>query len=348
MPNVSAVNLSFLNNNKAGSAAALILLADLSNAPLRLQKKVENGVTVKYLGVRSWPTYFFEKLLATPAQKTKAKIEAQVAIEQHVRSFLNNSGLTMAGRTADGITATLHSRVIGRLVTKLPVEQEAALDQEGKATTAPIFQDQEVLIRTKHKTFRGAAIIPTGLSTAVISPLKVIADVRLVTAATFNTSPGQNKLARCTVSQGAFTSDIQAGIDDYKGQYLASLNSVAAIVNTSVVLEVQPDSNGKCSEANLAGARQAATDFVKTRKSQGKHVSVMLTVPELPLVTQTASAGMKDIDKDSTVKKIDTAQPASAAKKEIGTDSTAKKINTVSNVNQNNILLAEAEDDESE
>lgn len=73
MPNVSAVNLSFLNNNKAGSAAALILLADLSNAPLRLQKKVENGVTVKYLGVRSWPTYFFEKLLATPAQKTKAK-----------------------------------------------------------------------------------------------------------------------------------------------------------------------------------------------------------------------------------------------------------------------------------
>lgn len=342
MPNVSAVNLSFLNNNKAGSAAALILLADLSNAPLRLQKKVENGVTVKYLGVRSWPTYFFEKLLATPAQKTKAKIEAQVAIEQHVRSFLNNSGLTMAGRTADGITATLHSRVIGRLVTKLPVEQE------GKATTAPIFQDQEVLIRTKHKTFRGAAIIPTGLSTAVISPLKVIADVRLVTEATFNTSPGQNKLARCTVSQGAFTSDIQAGIDDYKGQYLASLNSVAAIVNTSVVLEVQPDSNGKCSEANLAGARQAATDFVKTRKSQGKHVSVMLTVPELPLVTQTVSVGMKDIDKDSTVKKIDTAQPASAAKKEIGTDSTAKKINTVSKVNQNNILIPEAEDDESE
>lgn len=339
MPNVSAVNLSFLNKNKIGSATALILLADLSKGPLRLQKKVENGVTVKYLGVRSWPTYFFEKLLATPAQKTKAKIEAQVAIEQHARSFLNNSGLTMAGRSADGIIATLHSRVIGRLVTKLPVEQVTALDQEGKATTAPTFQDQELGIRTKHKTFRGAAIVPTGLSVAVISPLKVIADIRLVTEATYSTHPGHDRLTRSTVSQGTFTSDIQAGINDYKAQYLASLNCVAALVNTSIVLEVQPDSKGKCSDANLEGARQAAIAFVETRKLQGKHVSVMLTVPELPPVTQTASAGMKDIDKDSTVKKINTAQPASAAKKEIDTDSAAKKINTVSKVNQDNTLI---------
>jgi hypothetical protein len=337
MPNVSAVNLSFLKNDKLGSATALILLADLSKGPLRLQKRVENGVTVKYLGVRSWPTYFFEKLIATPAQKTKAKIEAQVAIEQHARSFLKNSGLTMAGRSADGIIATLHSRVIGGLVTKLPVEQEAARAQEGNTTTAPTFQDQDGLIRTKHKTFRGAAIVPTGLSIAAISPLKVIADIRLVTEATFNTPLGQNKLARCTVSQGAFTSDIQAGIDDYKVQYLNSLNCVAALVQTSVVLEVQPDANGKCSDANREGARQAATAFIQSRKLLRRHVSVMLTVPELPPVTQPAGAATEAIAIDPTVKKPGT-----------DTSSTVKKIDIGSKVGPGDILLSEAEAEESE
>lgn len=335
MPNVSAVNLSFLNNNKTESARSLILLADLSKGPLRLQKKVENGVTVKYLGVRSWPTYFFEKLIATPAQKTKAKIEAQVAIEQHARSFLKNSGLTMAGRSADGIIATLHSRVIGGLVTKLPVEQEAARAQGGNATTAPTFQDQEVLIRTKHKTFRGAAIVPTGLSIAVISSSKVIADIRLVTEATFITYPGHDRLTRSTVSQGRFTSDSQAGIDDYKKQYLASLSCVAALIQTSVVLEVQPDSRGKCSDANLEGARQAATDFIQSRKLQGRHVSVMLTVPELPPETQPVSAATEAIATDPIVKKPDS-----------GTTSTVKKSIRDSAVVPSPVLLPN--DDESE
>jgi hypothetical protein len=299
MPSVPSVNLSFLNNNKVESATGLIQLADLSKGPLRLQEKLENGVTVKYLGVRSWPTYFFEKLIATPAQKTKAKLKAQVAIERHVRSFLNNSGLTMAGRSADGITATLHAKVTGRLVTKLPIEQEAALDQKGKFTTTPTFQNQAEVVSTKGKIFRGAATVPTGLSVAVISPLKVIADVRLVTAATYNAHPSSDTSKGMTVSQGHFTTDLKASLTDYKNQYLASLNCVAGGIKTSVVLEVQLDAAGKCSESNLEGAREAATAFVKTRRSQGAHVSVMLTVPELPSVIEADSSNVREIETGS-------------------------------------------------
>jgi hypothetical protein len=49
-------------------------------------------------------------------------------------------------------------------------------------------------------------------------------------------------------------------------------------------MEIQLDANGNCSEANREGACSAAKEFVGFQKFQGKHVSVMLTVPKLPSV----------------------------------------------------------------
>lgn len=95
MPNLPSVNLRFLNRNKTGSAEALSNLATFANGPLRLQKKLENGITVRYLGVRSWSTYFFEKIIATPRQIAKAELKTRCAIEFDVRPFLNNGGLTL-------------------------------------------------------------------------------------------------------------------------------------------------------------------------------------------------------------------------------------------------------------
>lgn len=295
MPSVSSVNLSFLKNNIAENATALIRLAELSKGPLRVEKKIENGVTVKYLGVRSWSTYFFEKLIATRAQKTEAKINTQVAIEQHVRSFLNNTGLIMEGRSADGITASLHSRATGRLVTPPPVFKKATGGNKGTAILKKDASTEDELRSARFTTTLGKVLVPTGFSLAVVSPLQVIADVRLVTEKTHQDHSGSDKRLGMTVSQGVFINYARGNPDDYKKQYLASLNGVAKLVESSVVLEVQPGPDDTCSESNLAGARQAAIAFIRTCRLQDKEVSVMLTAPALPTVKKTASSTIVEI-----------------------------------------------------
>ena len=294
MPNVSSVNLSFLHNNKSGSAIALINLADFANGPLRLKKKVENGVTVTYLGVRSWSTYFFEKLIATRTEKANAKIKTQAAIEKHVRSFLNNGGLTF-GRSAEDLTAALQSKVVGKSITPALFVEDGK-DQDDIASTEPTYRTLPKVTETKNKTINGVTTVPTGLSVAVISPLKVIADVRLVTSARLKTHSASDTRHGLTVRQVAVVSDRSARAADFKTQYLSRLNSVAGSIETSVVLEVQPDSGKECSEANLDGAYSAAKDFIKTQRSSGKHVSIMLTVPKLPTVTKDDSPTVKVID----------------------------------------------------
>ncbi|MET0961306.1 MAG: hypothetical protein ABWY05_00590 [Noviherbaspirillum sp.] len=251
-------------------------------------------MTVTYLGVRRWSTYFFEKLIATPNQIAKAKVKTQVAIEQNVRSFLNNGGLTL-GRSAEAITAALQSNVVGKSVTPTPVPMTAA-NQEGKVTTRPAYRTTSEVVETKCKIFHGAATVPTGLSIAASAPLRFIANVRLVTEATYKTHPQGDSSKGLTVSQGDFVIDKRNSVPDYKTQYLARLNFVAGLIATSVVLEVQRDAEGKCSEANQEGARSAAKEFAERQALQGKHVSVMLTVPKLPSVAQPESATVKVVD----------------------------------------------------
>jgi hypothetical protein len=294
MPKVSPVNLSFLNNNRTGSVQALINLATFGSGPLRLEKKVENGVTVTYLGVRSWSTYFFEKLIATPAQVAKAKIKTQAAIEQHVRSFLNNSGLTF-GRDPEGLTAALQSKVVGKSVMPESIA-EAQADRKGSPGNMPAYRKPPEVLETKGKCFNGATLVPRGLSVAAVSPLRVIANVRLVTEASFQTCPGGVSRKGLTVSQGDFVIDKRNGAHDYKKQYLDRLNSVAGLIHTSVVLEVQRDDGDACSDANLEGARSAAAEFGNAQKSRGKHVSVMLTVPRLTPIAPVESRTVIEID----------------------------------------------------
>lgn len=81
---VRSVKLSALADSRSVSACRSDLsnLAEWANGPLRLERKVENGATVHYLGVRTWPTYFFEKLFASDKQKADARRETMVAIEK--------------------------------------------------------------------------------------------------------------------------------------------------------------------------------------------------------------------------------------------------------------------------
>jgi hypothetical protein len=307
MSNVSSISLGNLSANKSRSAVALLNLAQFANGPLRLQKKVENGNTVIYLGVRSWPTYFFEKIIATPAQVAKAKLKTQVAIDRDVRSFLHKSGMTL-GRDHESIVADLHMKVLGKSILPVPASTDRTSDV---SSTGPNYRPPEV-VETKGKLFHGSGIVPTGLSVAKVKPLRIIADVRLVTEGTFTlkTFADQRRGQICSLGQFPDAGKT-ATINDFKNHYLGKLNAVAAFIQTSAVMELAPDDRETCSSPNLEGARQAATEFAKEQKKQGKHVSIMLAVPELPTIHEKKASTVRTIDTSPTTNRNAILQPSS-------------------------------------
>ncbi|MDB5758786.1 MAG: hypothetical protein JWM30_2075 [Burkholderia sp.] len=296
MPNVRSVNLSALSKSPSHSAHALYNLSILASGPLRLQKKVENGNTVIYLGVRSWSTYFFEKIIATPAQVAKAKLKTQVAIDQHVRSFMNNSGLTFS-YNEETIVANLQSKTVGKSVSPVVISEA---EENGKSDTRPNYKKREV-VEAKGELLSGTGTVPTGLSIAKVEPLRIIADVRLVTEGTFGLKTVANQLKGQIYSLGEFPDvDKTTSVADFKKYYLGKLDAVAAFVHTSAVMELAPDDEKNCSEAHLTGAYAAAKEFREKQIGQGKHVSIMLAVLEMPSIQKKEASTVSTIDKKPT------------------------------------------------
>jgi hypothetical protein len=289
MPGLSPVNLSYLAQSKTSAAQALMNLAQFADGPLRLETRVEHGVTVKYLGVRSWSTYFFEKLIATSGEKTAAKLETQKAIDEHVRSFLNNSGITL-GYSAEALTADLQSKVVKKCVLPDPVGQLETRGN-GKAGTGARNNNAD-LVETKSRIFRGIGTVPGGLTLAAAPPLKMIADVRLVTGPTFDLHPKTDSTRGQThrLNDDLPDSGGQASVKKWKKYYLDNLSRFGEVIQTSVVMELQPDSEGDIPEAQRQGAFSAAEEFIRLQKQQGKQVSIMLTVTKLPAVNGSKAA----------------------------------------------------------
>jgi hypothetical protein len=292
MSNVSSINLGNLSVNKSHSAVKLLNLAQYANGPLRLQKKVENGNTVIHLGVRSWSTYFFEKLIATPAQVAKAKLKTQVAIDRDIRSFLHKSGMTM-GPSHESIVADLQMKVLGKSILPAPASWDGI---SGNANAGPNYRPPEV-VQTTGKLFHGSGTVPTGLSVAVVSPLQIIADVRLVAEGTFGSKTVADQRRGKVYSMGQFP-DIgkTTSANVFKKYYLEKLNAVAAFVQTSAVMELALDAGKDCSDPNLEGARTAAKEFAMAQKREGKHVSIMLTVPKIPTTGDKNTSTVRTID----------------------------------------------------
>lgn len=296
MPYASSVNLGNLSVTRKSSAVALLKLAQSSTGPLRLQKKVENGKTVIHLGVRSWSTYFFEKIVATKMEIAKAELKTQVAIERDVRSFLHESGMQL-GLENEAIVFLLHEKVLGKPILPAPASED---DANGDSSRRPKFRKSE-FVQTTSNLSRGSGTVYTGLSVAVASPLRIIADVRLVTEETYGLKTVTDQRRGLTHSLGHFAKDEKKrNANFFKKHYLDRLNQVAAFVRTSAVLELEKDDGKSCSEANQEGARAAANEFTEMQKGYGKKVSIMLTVPVLP---------SKQSDKASTTKTIDTGSP---------------------------------------
>jgi hypothetical protein len=272
------------------SARALGELANFANGPLRLQTKMEEDVVVTYLGVRSWSTYFFEKLIATPAQIKEAKLKTRRAIERDVRSFLNNSGMAF-WVNAEELTASLHAKVVGKTILPMPVASD---DPKAKDKTGswPGYAQR------KRKLFGGVGTVHSGLSFSTALPLTIIADVRLVTKRTLAQHPNDDRSNGKTFPlHEPETRRTAPNAEIFKKYYLDELTRRSENIQTSVVMELQRDSGDRCSEANLDGAYAAAKEFAASMLvEKDKHVSIMLSVTKLPRIEEKKSAAGQEVD----------------------------------------------------
>ena len=295
MPKLSSVNLNDLGPTNTGAAQALMNLAQFADGPLRLKEKVENNVTIRSLGVRSWSTYFFEKLCALPGEKTQAKLQTRKAIDEHVRSFLNNSGLQL-GCDMESLVATLQLKVSGKSVLPTPVaagdggQNGNAGGQSGRARSE-IVEKRGILLR-------GTGTVPTGLSVAQVPALRMIADVRLVTASTYEKHPKFDSIKGMTYElnpvPGKGKPSKASSKDQWKNFYLKNLSDFGRVIQTSVVMELELDSKDDYSLRNVEGAYAAAEEFAALQKQNGKRVSVMVTVPKLPEINERSSESDDD------------------------------------------------------
>jgi hypothetical protein len=140
-------------------------MATLSDAPLRAE--VRNGQI--YLGVRNWSTYFFEKIVASDKELEQAKLKTQIAIETHVRAFLNSPDGAIDAVKEELIMNLLHTRTTERLVTR-PV----ILKSKNEPDTKPESKTEKKIRLDKvfDKPSNGAILVQRGVSIAQPSALE--------------------------------------------------------------------------------------------------------------------------------------------------------------------------------
>lgn len=299
------INLTTLAKKPVESVNELRRLAMLSDAPLRIEH--EDGKI--YLRVRSWPTYFFEKIVAWDSEIAEAETDTQQAIEKYARSFLSNSKTTLDAAEGDLITSLLHTRTLNKMITR-PVFASAA--KTGAANKSRIADNEPAFKEVSRIASNGAMLVPKGVSIAQInavekravakgkgqhrdapirsaatnSAFKVLADVRILRKDTIKLATRARLLRAHTVDleNSSYKTDNLGTRQSYETYYRTQLNSVARSISTSVLLELRHDTNAGCSADNVNGALDAANGFIEAQLKSGKHVSVMIAVPELPKI----------------------------------------------------------------
>ena len=285
-----SVNLQDLLSCAALKVEALNKLAASDCGPLRLKKKVVGDKTVRYLGVRSWSTYFFEKIIASSKEVRQAKIDTQKAIDEHVRPFLHGVSF-LHSSNPEALTRALQARVIRKQISP-SLCTDVLAGHNSQTQNGPHF------LKKTASLFHGTTTVPTGVSFAVVSTLKVIADVRLVSKETFNDAFKKNcRRGLTSTINPRPLSHFKSSRANYKAYYLAELRKQSENINSSVALELQPDERSYCSNDNMFGAHDAAKEFIKESAEQRERtVSIMLTVPNLPI-----AAAVEFFEQDAAV-----------------------------------------------
>ena len=268
---MAELNLSAMNRNLIQSMEMLEKMASPANGPLRIRERDGNI----YLGIRDWPTYFFEKASFWKDLTSNAELETVQAIQSYVRPFLNaaNFKTDLAGP----------SNVALIKLSKKQIELEHNLVAR-VSSTPPVYSKAAA---PRSKNYKDDYCLPHGISKSFFnlnsqSPLKVIADVYLIQE---NTSrPATAKKCKGNIKKiSAPEADALDTENDYVKYYFAQLLSHSGRVRSTVVLELISDKTDDRFNINQDGGKLAAEDFIKyMQEHHGKNVSVMLIQPNKP------------------------------------------------------------------
>lgn len=160
-----SINLMTLANDAQVSLGKLTSLAGLSSAPLRVEHR--NGQI--HLGVRSWSTYFFEKIVASDLELAQIETRTQIAIEKHVRAFLNSPDMSAEAGKEKLIMDLLHARTLNQTTTK----PEFSSSKKQPAAKSEKEKNEKIELRkVTSKPFNEAILVQRGVTIAQPSALE--------------------------------------------------------------------------------------------------------------------------------------------------------------------------------
>jgi hypothetical protein len=278
----------------------LKMLADSADGPLRVTIK-DN---VPYIGIRDWPTYFFEKITCAFNLDSLKNIEKETIedIQIHVSPIVEaNSG---PGHPSPHMLLHKLCARTSENSLKPDLGSRAFLNA---STTEPKYKTFEVTNATI-RVVDGMMIVPKGLTITVKETENVMADCHLVTNTNNKPVSGIDRSPASGTNKPGFDYAIPkkalsflngAGTalteQKWYEHYYQNLTSNTNSVHTCVAVEVFPDTALGSSKLNLNGAVRAADKFMDERKSAGKPVSISLSVKHnLQAVTEKPCIDLSD------------------------------------------------------
>ena len=283
MPDVNTKNLDAPNVNLARTIADLHKLANSTKGPLRI-KIDKNGEPC--IGIRSWPTYFFEKIFCVDTQiekieeKTKAKITETIA---PFLKFVNSEGSSyLKTRTIKDSEAI----ILNKLYTK--VEERNLNPNIGKtgkssaSTTTPQYNPFNMQL-TRGRPHDGMLTVPMGLSVGDIPIEKVVANLRLVPESIASNAYYHFIKIPTKAFPEILVDETLEGEDYYSAYYDKLFKEYDSEFQGSIAIELAPGSNGCVPAEHSRGAYTAAAKFIKKRSSEDNSISILLCGKDLTL-----------------------------------------------------------------
>lgn len=273
------------------SLTKLEKLADSNEGPLRIE--YEKGIP--YLGIRTWKTFFFEKLVLDDLdipdieRNTAETIDSFVGglVEAIKKSPKKPSALGTMENSPTPDLGVLSSSILFKLQAKASgtdlkprVSTTAWINA---STSGPAYRDEKVDLTTVG-SFNGKFIVPKGLSIGTVPIWKVMAEARLLSSSfmSIEDSSGQSRFLSPNSKQKKDPSEFEE--NDYFIFYKLHLERQVKASETSVAIQLVFDIGGGSSEDNQNGAWRAADEFVKKRAAKQQPVSVLLCTANLPKI----------------------------------------------------------------
>jgi hypothetical protein len=299
------VNLSAPRTNcKFNSLDDLETLVNSADGPLRIKVKGD----VPYIGVRSWTTYFFEKIRCAFNLDSVKNIENETfkEIRQFVPAFLKD-------RLASKDLALPHMLLL-KLCTRA---SEASVEPElgarfllNASTTRPEYAEPVIVRETTVKVIDGMMPVPGGLSITAREIGTIMADCHLVSDTSTDALHPPAGAASGVDSTYAIPKKVlptlvsigkSPGEEEFYNYYYDNLKANNVSIRTCVAIELLCNSDQEPYPLTRSGAWRAATQFMKEREKEHKPVSVVLSVKQdLKTITKTLQPFLPNRHPDMT------------------------------------------------